>query len=113
MTRTRDAVLVCVLVCVGILVLAFVLARQHSKTFADRFRGFPINVAQASRLIPAKELNQVKKDLAEGGVDIVVDDDQWSVYTADGSLSAHFEHTVAVTEAGPRILTPAGAALLQ
>ena len=51
--------------------------------------------------------------ITAGGVDIVLDEDQWSVYTADGSLSAHFEHTVAVTEAGPRILTPAGAALLQ
>jgi methionyl aminopeptidase len=51
--------------------------------------------------------------ITAGGVDIVLDDDQWSVFTADGSLSAHFEHTVAVTEAGPRILTPAGAALLQ
>jgi methionyl aminopeptidase len=51
--------------------------------------------------------------ITAGGVDIVVDDDQWSVYTADGSLSAHFEHTVAVTEAGPRILTSVGAALLQ
>src|SRR4029079_19143056 len=37
------------------------LARQHSKNFAERFRGFPLNVAQASRLIPAKELTQVKK----------------------------------------------------
>jgi methionyl aminopeptidase len=51
--------------------------------------------------------------ITAGGVDIVLDDDQWSVYTADGSLSAHFEHTVAVTEAGPRILTPVGAGLLQ
>lgn len=32
-------------------------------------------------------------------------DDRWTVVTADGSLSAHFEHTVAVTEEGPRILT--------
>ncbi len=32
-------------------------------------------------------------------------DDGWTVVTADGSLSAHFEHTVAVTERGPRILT--------
>jgi methionyl aminopeptidase len=32
-------------------------------------------------------------------------DDGWTVVTADGSLSAHFEHTVAVTEAGPEILT--------
>lgn len=32
-------------------------------------------------------------------------DDDWTVVTADGKLSAHFEHTVAVTENGPRILT--------
>lgn len=32
-------------------------------------------------------------------------DDEWTVVTADGRLSAHFEHTVAVTEQGPRILT--------
>jgi methionyl aminopeptidase len=51
--------------------------------------------------------------ITAGGVDIVLDDDQWSVYTADGSMSAHFEHTVAITEAGPRILTPVGAGLLQ
>ncbi|HET7601165.1 MAG TPA: type I methionyl aminopeptidase [Gemmatimonadales bacterium] len=33
--------------------------------------------------------------------------DKWTVVTADGSLSAHFEHTVAVTRNGPRILTAA------
>ena len=32
-------------------------------------------------------------------------DDQWTVVTADGSLSAHFEHTIAITEDGPEILT--------
>jgi methionyl aminopeptidase len=32
-------------------------------------------------------------------------DDQWTVVTADGSLSAHFEHTIAITENGPEILT--------
>jgi methionyl aminopeptidase len=32
-------------------------------------------------------------------------DDGWSVVTADGSLSAHFEHTIAVTEDGPEVLT--------
>ncbi len=42
-----------------------------------------------------------------GGPDIVVHDDEWSISTADGSLSAHFEHTVAVTATGPRILTAA------
>lgn len=31
--------------------------------------------------------------------------DKWTVVTADGSLAAHFEHTVAITAAGPRILT--------
>ena len=31
--------------------------------------------------------------------------DKWTVVTADGSLSAHFEHTVAITKAGPRVLT--------
>ena len=48
-----------------------------------------------------------------GGADIVVADDEWSISTADGSLSAHFEHTVAVTADGPRILTAVGARLLR
>jgi methionyl aminopeptidase len=34
--------------------------------------------------------------------------DKWSIYTADRSLSAHFEHTVAVTENGPWVLTENG-----
>jgi methionyl aminopeptidase len=42
-----------------------------------------------------------------GRPEIYLHDDEWSISTADGSLSAHFEHTVAVTEAGPRILTAA------
>jgi len=37
-------------------------------------------------------------------------DDQWTVVTADGSLSAHFEHTIAITEGGPEILTVPAAA---
>jgi len=41
-----------------------------------------------------------------GGADIRVGDDNWAVYSADGSLAAHFEFTVAVAENGPRILTP-------
>ncbi len=35
-----------------------------------------------------------------------MDDDGWSIYSADGTLAAHFEFTVAITDAGPRILTP-------
>lgn len=45
--------------------------------------------------------------LSAGTVDIRTLDDGWTVVTADGSLSAHFEHTVAVTAEGPRILTAA------
>jgi methionyl aminopeptidase len=40
-----------------------------------------------------------------GGPEVYLHDDAWSISTADGSLSCHFEHTVAVTESGPRILT--------
>jgi methionyl aminopeptidase len=40
-----------------------------------------------------------------GGDDVEVLDDGWTVVTKDGSLSAHFEHTVAVTEKGHLILT--------
>jgi methionyl aminopeptidase len=42
-----------------------------------------------------------------GGVEVEVGDDSWAIYTKDGSLSAHFEHTVAITKNGPRILTVA------
>ena len=42
-----------------------------------------------------------------GGPEVVVHDDHWTISTEDGSLSAHFEHTVAITDAGPRILTRA------
>jgi methionyl aminopeptidase len=34
--------------------------------------------------------------------------DKWTIVTVDGSRSAHFEHTVAITEHGPRVLTSAG-----
>lgn len=40
-----------------------------------------------------------------GGAEVRVDEDRWTVRTLDGSLSAHFEHTVAITRHGPQILT--------
>jgi methionyl aminopeptidase len=43
--------------------------------------------------------------ITAGGPDVYLHDDEWSISTADDSLSVHFEHTVAITEAGPRILT--------
>ncbi|WP_338687831.1 transcription-repair coupling factor [Bradyrhizobium sp. 26S5] len=57
---------------VAVVVPTTLLARQHSRTFTERFRGFPVNIAQASRLVSTKELNQVKKGLTDGQVDIVV-----------------------------------------
>ncbi|MCQ9351880.1 type I methionyl aminopeptidase [Corynebacterium sp. 153RC1] len=44
--------------------------------------------------------------LTLGSVDSFVLDDDWTVVTADGSMAAHWEHTVAATAGGPRILTP-------
>jgi methionyl aminopeptidase len=40
-----------------------------------------------------------------GQPDTEVLDDQWSVVTVDGSLSAHVEHTIAITDDGPEVLT--------
>lgn len=42
-----------------------------------------------------------------GSAGVVFDADGWTARTDDGSLSAHFEHTVAITHAGPRVLTAA------
>jgi methionyl aminopeptidase len=44
--------------------------------------------------------------ITAGESDVTVMDDGWTIRTADGSMSAHFEHTVAITADGPRILTP-------
>lgn len=41
----------------------------------------------------------------EGKVELIVDDDEWTVRTKDGKLSAHYENTVAVTDTGYEILT--------
>jgi methionyl aminopeptidase len=43
--------------------------------------------------------------ITAGGPDVYIHEDEWSISTSDDSLAAHFEHTVAVTAAGPRILT--------
>jgi methionyl aminopeptidase len=43
--------------------------------------------------------------ISAGSDEVYVHDDHWSISTSDGSLAAHFEHTVAVTDEGPRILT--------
>jgi transcription-repair coupling factor (superfamily II helicase) len=57
---------------VAVVVPTTLLARQHFKTFSERFRGFPINIGQASRLVSAKELVRVKKGIAEGTIEIAI-----------------------------------------
>jgi methionyl aminopeptidase len=41
-----------------------------------------------------------------GRAGVRVAEDGWAIYSEDGSPAAHFEFTVAITEGGPRILTP-------
>lgn len=48
------------------------LARQHFKTFSERFRGWPIRVRQLSRMVGAKDAELTRKGLADGTVEIVV-----------------------------------------
>ena len=43
--------------------------------------------------------------ITAGAADVYIHDDEWSISTVDGSMAAHFEHTVAVTSEGPRVLT--------
>jgi methionyl aminopeptidase len=46
--------------------------------------------------------------ITEGSPSTRTLDDKWTVVTADGKLAAHFEHTVAITDDGPRVLTEPG-----
>ncbi len=48
------------------------LSRQHYNTFAERFRGFPIEVRQLSRFVSAKDAALTRERLANGTVDIVI-----------------------------------------
>ncbi len=57
---------------VAVVVPTTLLARQHYKTFSERFHGLPINVAHASRLVPAKELSKAKAGITDGSGDIVI-----------------------------------------
>lgn len=57
---------------VAVVVPTTLLSRQHFRTFSERFRGLPIRVQQASRLVGSKELALTKKEVADGKTDIVV-----------------------------------------
>ena len=61
-----------------------------------------------ARLMPGMTF-AIEPMITLGSYDIRISEwDGWSIYTADGSLSAHFEHTIAVTESGPWLLTRNG-----
>jgi transcription-repair coupling factor (superfamily II helicase) len=57
---------------VAIVAPTTLLARQHFATFAERFRGFPIEVRQLSRFVNAAEANKTREGMARGTVDIVI-----------------------------------------
>ena len=57
---------------VAVVVPTTLLARQHTRVFSTRFQGFPIRVAQLSRMVTAKEAAETKKGLADGSINVVV-----------------------------------------
>ena len=57
---------------VAVIAPTTLLARQHYKSFSERFRGFPVNVRQLSRFVSAREAALTREGLAQGTVDIVV-----------------------------------------
>ncbi|HVZ90871.1 MAG TPA: transcription-repair coupling factor [Rhizomicrobium sp.] len=57
---------------VAVVVPTTLLARQHYRTFAERFAGFPVKIRQLSRFVDAKETRETRAALASGEADIVV-----------------------------------------
>lgn len=57
---------------VAVVVPTTLLARQHFKTFQQRFAGLPLRLAQASRLVSAADLKKTKEELSNGTLDIIV-----------------------------------------
>ena len=57
---------------VAVVVPTTLLARQHYQRFTERFAGLPVKIAQLSRMVGAKDATQIKTDLNDGRIDIVV-----------------------------------------
>jgi transcription-repair coupling factor (superfamily II helicase) len=57
---------------VAVVVPTTLLARQHYRTFSERFSGLPLRIAQLSRMVNAKDAAEVKRSIADGTVNIVI-----------------------------------------
>lgn len=57
---------------VAIVVPTTLLARQHYRNFVERFQGFPVRIAQLSRMVSAKDATATKKEMKSGTLDIVI-----------------------------------------
>src|SRR4029453_5702536 len=57
---------------VAVIAPTTLLARQHHRTFLERFQGLPLQIGRLSRLVGAKEAKATRQALKEGTVDIVV-----------------------------------------
>ncbi|MEP5630686.1 MAG: transcription-repair coupling factor [Tateyamaria sp.] len=57
---------------VAVIAPTTLLARQHYKSFAERFRGFPIHVRQLSRFVSTKDASAARDEMARGTADIVI-----------------------------------------
>ena len=57
---------------VAVIAPTTLLARQHFKTFSDRFRGWPLKVRHLSRLVSSKDANETREGMKSGEVDVVV-----------------------------------------
>ncbi|MDG2096190.1 MAG: transcription-repair coupling factor [Paracoccaceae bacterium] len=57
---------------VAIICPTTLLSRQHQKSFLERYSGTPVCIEQLSRLTPKNEINNIKKNLKEGRIDIII-----------------------------------------
>ncbi len=56
----------------AVIVPTTLLARQHFKTFSERFNGLPVKIRQMSRLVSSKEMSETREGLTSGDIDIVI-----------------------------------------
>ena len=74
----------------------------HIPNFGEPGRGPLLSVGMTIAIEPM---------ITAGSAEVYVEDDDWTISTEDGSLACHFEHTVAIADDGPRILTVSSARL--